>query len=320
MLARMLQRFARTSGASGVAIGFRRKGKDLLNDGPHVITFFVRRKYPDPSHRGKLPNGRAVLPRRVKLDNQYIATDVVDQSGEIADAASHVTGKPIFAAGGPVSNLTASGTFGCLVRRKGSPFVHALTNQHVAIGVGQVVHFPSAGHAKAVHAAVTASVSVIPDEKFFSHINEPDAFVDVDAAIAAIPKAREGEFSPVTPKIGAFSGVFPSDASSVLDYAKLHIGLPVRAWSWRSGLRRGLIEYVSHYVVQTSGQIVMYNMLIGGIDEIPGIDMDSGKIWVEDGNAAVGLHQGILPRGGRNYAVATALAPIFRFLHLGLAT
>jgi hypothetical protein len=260
-----------------------------------------------------------MLPKRVRLGAKSVVTDVVEQAGTAPDGALTGANFPQFPAGGPVSNVTSSGTFGCLVTRQGSPFVHALTNRHVAIGEGNIVFFPAAQVAGSIAARVSEDLDLIPDEQFLAFSDETDAYVDVDAALIIVPKPALSRFSPVPPVIGAFSGIFPSESNDLAEFSNKHLGLSVRAWSWRSGLRVGTVDYVNYHTRRPDGPIVIYSLVISGRGAVPSVAMDSGKSWVTDDGEIVGLHQGAITIDGNECAVATAMSPIFSRLHLSLA-
>ena len=223
------------SGILGVAVGRKEVNGQAAAEGPTSVTFVVPRKLPREGRRRRLANGARLLPKEVAVGEEPYITDVISTESEESGDMEPAPLVNSFTAGGPVSNLSEIGTVCCLVRRPGAPAVYALTNRHVAIGAGQVVYFPSPNDPNAIGAYTSEDYDLVPDEQFLHFVDAPNTYVDVDAALIALPTAAVPRFSPAIPNVGLPTVVFQPDVGSLLGYHQSVVGMPVTSWSWNSG-------------------------------------------------------------------------------------
>jgi hypothetical protein len=319
-LGRILDRFQARTGALGVALG--RKDPDDP-DSPPVVAFIVRKKQPRRGSRTRVANGARAVPKTVTVGKRRLKTDVVavtaaarpKERGPAPESAA----APLVA-GDPISNLSATGTFGCLVRRAGDAALYALTNRHVAFGPGTRMFFPGGSEGETAFTA-----DKIEDERFQPFIDEPESYFDVDAALVRIPPADEHRFSNLNPGIGPLTGIFDPDESSREAYARSVIGTPVSAVCWNTGRREGVVSHVLFVTREspTDPQLV-YSHLIRSTDGMPRLNHDSGKIWFSESageRRVVGLHQGVVTLDAEpsRLAVATDFRALARLLGIRLA-
>jgi hypothetical protein len=325
-LAELFDRHAQTSGILGVAVGRKEVDGETADDNPYAVSFFVHGKEPRRGARLTLRSGRRVLPRRVDTQDGTMPTDVVDVGPAVAPPRRGRLQATRFTAGGPVSNLTDFGTFGCLVRRAGSPFTFALTNRHVAIDTGEAVFFPSPSAPNPIAAVTRDVIGLLADEAFSPLVDEPNAYFDVDAALVQIPENAMGAFSPGIPTLGVPSGVFQPDFTSPHAYLDSVIGQPVSAWNWNSKRREGAISHAWYTARRIPGRpILIYSFLIRPVDgTAASAAMDSGKAWVRRSGGTVSLvalHQGSIdPGASTRFAVATEMASLARLWRLAPAS
>lgn len=317
-------RYGSDAGILGVAFGPREVAGEIDFGSRPVVAFIVPRKKPRRGARRRLADGSRLLPGKVVLDGNAYPTDVVETHSEPTGTGRPSYQRTRFSAGGPVANASSAGTFGCLVRRQRSQSTFALTNRHVAIGVGARMFFPSPRTPGAVVGTTRFDVDRIADEQFVPFIDEPNAYFEADAALVELPESQLAHFSAAIPRIGQPTGIFRPDESSLAAYGTSLVGKPVSSWSWSSGLRSGVVSHV-FYVTQgtLSGPVLVYSMLIRGTPgSTPGLPRDSGKVWVAmtaDGSVElVGLHVGAVraAREPSRLAVATDMWALARTLKL----
>ncbi|WP_320672815.1 hypothetical protein [Patulibacter defluvii] len=129
----LLERFGHDRNITGVGVGYRRRG-GLTTDEP-VVTVMVRKK-----RRPSLLSRARLIPRRIEVDGQSCATDVL-QAQAVPFADTDGIGGPQagklrpLKAGRSVSNKTISreraGTIGCFVRDNTDGTINILTANHV---------------------------------------------------------------------------------------------------------------------------------------------------------------------------------------------
>lgn len=323
-LVELLDRHGPESGAMGVAVGRKEVDSEVEADGPYVAAFFVRGKEPRAGARLRLRSGRRIIPAHVAGPEGRIRTDVVDVAASTPRSRASRLQVTRFTAGGPVSNRTELGTFGCLVTRKGSQFTYALTNRHVAIGVDEFVFFPSPTAREAIAAVTREAIGLLADEQFCPLVDEPNAYFDVDAALVQIPEAKKSQFSSHIPTLGNPTSIFQPDFRSTSGYLDSVIESPVASWNWNSKRREGVISHAWYTTRRAPGRpIVTYSFLIRPTDgSVASAAMDSGKAWVREQGDVVSLmalHQGSVdPETGARFAVATEMASLARLWSLGI--
>jgi hypothetical protein len=324
-LLRILKRFKIPAGVVGVALG----PKEVMystRGNPFAVTFFVREKLPIRGARKRLADGRVRLPKFVELQGTQFPTDVVQSDTESADEGRTRSPPQVFRAGGKVSNLQMTGTLGCLVRQAGSNDLFALTNRHIALDPGTVVAFPDFQASDKIGGTTSASVGLIPDERFLPLFNAPETYIDVDCALIRIPPGARNRFSSDIPNFGAPTGIFFPAGTNTQEYSRSLIGQQVVAYSWKSGPRTGTISHV-YYVYQRSslGMQRVACFLVKSLDSSPpGIQGDSGKLWMiqQNGqNLCAGIHMGVVAESASSsrFAMVTEFASLSRFLKISPA-
>lgn len=311
------------AGILGVALGakeinFSTKGNPLS------LAFFVRRKLPLRGASKRLSDGRLRIPESFEFQGLSIPTDVV--TTEISGSGEgHIRSPPgIYRAGGKISNLQTTGTFGCLVSVKGRSEIFALTNRHISLDPGTVIAFPDFNSRAAVAATTFRSASEIADDQFLPFFDRPSSYVDVDCGIVRIASAVADRFSPDIPNFGQPAGIFQPSIAGPNQYLASLLGRRVFSYSWQSRKREGQISHV-YYVYHRYGGIQRVACLLikSADDQPPGLPGDSGKLWmtrVGDANLGVGVHFGVVadnPTATR-FAMATELASLARIWRLAM--
>jgi hypothetical protein len=318
-LIKAFERYEKTGNVIGVALGHKSPGDRTSTP---AITFMVRKKLPRRGSRRTLSDGAVLLPKTTIFGKRRVLTDVIESDPGRNKLVRKQQGAQ-FTSGCQISNRTSSGTMGALMRRAGDQALYALTNRHVAIGTGNYVFVP-VPLTGAVAARVQFDLDVVDDNLVLPFLNSATAYVDVDAALAAIPAGAIPRFSPTIPTLGRPTGFFQANYSSSDAYRDSLVGTDVAAYSWNTGVRRGIVSHVLYATRARRGNaIILYTHLIEGTNGvIPGESRDSGKVWVTAGDAEgevelVALHQGVVrPSGeGSQYAVATDCLALSRLLN-----
>jgi len=220
-----------------------------------------------------------------------------------------------------------TGTFGCLVRRPGSQNVYALTNRHIALDSGANTFFPDAFTTGGVVGRTERSVELVTDDEFLGVIDKPGTYIDVDAALVAIPAPQLARFSSDTPTIGRVDGILEPSFVNFPAYQASLIDRQVTAYSWKTGRRTGRISHI-YYALRrlpdhTDSVAAFVVRSTDGF--VPGEPGDSGKVWttVDGGRTlAVGLHSGVVfdPNVGTRFAIVTEMASLARYFDFELYT
>lgn len=322
-LAEIFERFETDAGVVGIAFGAK-ETEGAFDPDTDAIAFIVDTKLPLLGAARRLEDGRRRIPNKVELGNRTIASDVVSWIEPRGTKVIKQSSGGPFHAGGQISNLSATGTYGCLVRKQGDQFVQAVTNRHVAIGANNVVFFPNASSPDMIEAFTVEDVDLIADEQFIPFQDEPNTYVDVDAAIVTIPQPDLAKFSVGIPTIGVPTAFHRPAHGSLADYKQSLVGRQVVSWSWNSGRREGQISHVLYTTRRgTGGPLVTYSFLVEGKDgTVPGLARDSGKAWTCTGPGGevevVGLHQGEITKGPTlsRFAVATEFWSLSELMQL----
>lgn len=313
-----------SSGIEGVAFGPKEVAGSTRNN-PLSVTFFVKRKLPVEGARTRLADGRTRLPKFVEVQGESVATDVAVIGADSPQPVRTRSQRQIFRAGGKVSNLQGSGTMGCLVRRRDSGGISALTNNHIGLDTGTVVAFPDFQNPDAVAGTTSRSVRFVADEIFLPLFDSPQTYIDVDCALIDISNGVRDRFSPDIPNFGIPAGIFTPPTTCASAYVNALINKPVFSYSWKSGSRAGVISHV-YYVYQRSPQGMqrVACFLVRSADsQPPGIQGDSGKLWMlrlDGKNIGVGLHSGVVADDSASprFAMATELGALARNLNFEL--
>ena len=290
---------------------------------PLSISFFVREKVPERGQRRVLADGRRRLPKRIELHGTKIPTDVVVavSNSALASANAVAPASNRIRAGGRISNGSGVGTFGCLASSPDGQRLYALTNHHVGIGPATSIYFPDPFIAGSVIGTTERTVGLVADEQYLGVIDKPGTFVDVDAALIAIPPVQVPRFSSDTPTIGIPSGIFEPDRSSFAAFSNSLLNREVFAFSWNSGHRTGRISHVYFGLRRLPDQTdSVASFLVASTDGlVPGIQGDSGKVWMTrdgDRTLVVGLHSGVVTEAhtGARFAIVADISSMARYM------
>jgi len=316
VISAVFRKYERDSGIVGVAYGPKEVGGNTTGN-PNSVSFFVREKLPYRGARRRLADGRRRLPKKIELNGVPVPTDVV--VANVSATGPGTANAPRFRTGGKISNQSLTGTFGCLVTAPGSQKVYALTNQHIALDPGKETFFPDAFTPGGVIGLTDKSVELVADEEFLGVIDKPGTYIDVDAALVAIPKAQLAKFSTDTPKVGRPAGIFEPDRTTFESYSNSLLDRPVFAFSWKTNLRKGRISHIFYALRKLPDHTEsVASFVIQSTDgSVPGQVGDSGKVWMtKDGDRtlAVGLHSGVVTESsGARFAIVTELSSLAAF-------
>jgi hypothetical protein len=268
------KRWRQSAGIQGFGIGQRmtegKKRRDL------VLKVYVASKR--PRHEIEHP-----VPRTISITGieGRIRTDV-EEIGVLRLQAAGDRERPAHPGVGLSHPQAASGTFGCLVRRNGSPDLYILSNSHVIANSGlghrgDPIHQPSAqygGGPGDVIAVLEDSVRLI-----FSDAGYPNL---VDAAIAKVLNPADVE--PTLKSIGVPRGVS----------TKIEEGMSVQMTGSVSGHVTGVVknpDFVAElWYENTEGGASRVGFRKQVLCEPFTVDGDSGALVLNMEGEAVGIH------------------------------
>ncbi len=311
-LGKILRDFRSDGNLVGVAIGAKEISGTLLPE-RHAVTFFVTRKIP-MGPAGKLANGAAALPRQLPAG----PTDVVELAPTGQGTTGDRTGKPTFVPGGKLVSNGKEGTMACLVRDRQTGEVLALTNHHVA-ALGQTAGF---FHLVTEIARGNVTRSQLHEKRTRFFAGTGSGRVRIDASAVSIDSDDLQSFSNTVPHFGPVAFIAPTPATAA-DYERDMIGRRVFSYSRLTKQRFGTISHV-HYTFDDGPRQSQFCFLVRGDGaSVPGVPGDSGKLWMTKGaagNAAIGLHLGLLNQGstGTPFAAATDLHALSNYWNFDL--
>lgn len=321
----IFRKYERDTGIVGVAYGPKEVGGRSAGNPPSV-SFFVDRKLPEKGQRRVLSDGRKRLPKRIELNGTQVPTDVVVTGAATATSVKPAAGPARFQTGGRISNGSIVGTFGALVSSETGLGMFALTNQHIGLAAGTRTYFPDAFTPGGVIGSTDRVAGLVADEDFLGVIDKPGTYIDVDAALVAIPPAQISRFSAETPGIGTLAGIFEPDRVDFASFSASLIHRDVFSYSWKTGRRSGRISHVYYALRRLPDHTdSVAAFVVESTDGFaPGEPGDSGKLWmtrVGDRTLAVGLHSGIVidPHAGTRFAIVSELSSLSRYLAFRLA-
>ena len=321
------------NGNLGSALGLKRKTGQASSSEPAIIIFVpfkINNKWLPPSQR---------IPKKLRTPGgKWCHVDVVEGSkAEFEDIVF-----PDYSAlgerlrgwddqiwvGSQISHWTnqslgdfSMGTLGCFVKERNSGEVGILTNKHVAIKPGQIMHHPVPW---GVELGITNKViEDLPDEKWYGpHIDEKDGFVRVDAAFVKLKKGVDQQsLNPQLMDFGELGKVKDIDLNDMSI-----IGQKVQRVGRTTGLRFGTIEAFG-YEWHDEAKSIYTDLLIVGSDGIPfSTKGDSGSLIITDDDQLnpIGLLWGGWQEklangfGQENWTYATGLKRILDALDLEL--
>ena len=186
------------------------------------------------------------------------------------------------------------GTLGCFATTRGTNLRGFITNQHVADHIGNTLWFPEPG-ARRIGQVAQMFERVLDQDHFDGVINEPDSFVRVDCAFAALHQdVADVDVDVRLPIVDAEGNIQPAQMGQplVLDLDTMGpIGKRVLGIGRTRSQQTGTVVAFAYEYNDDRTQSVYTDWLISGDDEggfsAPG---DSGKLIVtEDGLRPVGL-------------------------------